>query len=332
MRDREFAVLDVAGHGRRTAGARRRRRRVTRVKKLEAGFFTISGAAVDAAGTLYFVDHHQQRIFSWSAARGLVVVRDAPHDPVNLAVAKSGDVLVVSSAGPEGTVYTFNPAKPADELTVLEPQPAAPRPDAAVVLPVNVWVNGELEDQLDLGTYEYATLAQLFAREVATPSPRQYVSPDGSLVLPAGRVFQQPGVDSYAGMDETGWRWSHTLDAYGLLTASPGPPDLRRQRRREPHLSRHRAGQRHARRSAAVRRARRRERRRRQCRQRLRRERPDLRLRRVGPGRRAGSTCPERPVQILFGGPDRRTLFILTHHALYSVTTRAPGEPGPWGT
>ena len=40
---------------------------------------------------------------------------------------------------------------------------------------------------------------------------------------------------------------------------------------------------------------------------------------------------PERPVQLLFGGADRRTLFILTHHALYSVTTRAPGEAGPWG-
>ncbi|HSS13447.1 MAG TPA: SMP-30/gluconolactonase/LRE family protein, partial [Rhizomicrobium sp.] len=28
---------------------------------------------------------------------------------------------------------------------------------------------------------------------------------------------------------------------------------------------------------------------------------------------------PERPLQILFGGSDRRTLFILTHHALYVV-------------
>ena len=28
---------------------------------------------------------------------------------------------------------------------------------------------------------------------------------------------------------------------------------------------------------------------------------------------------PERPVQILFGGSDGRTLFILTHHALYAV-------------
>ena len=28
---------------------------------------------------------------------------------------------------------------------------------------------------------------------------------------------------------------------------------------------------------------------------------------------------PERPLQLLFGGIDRRTLFILTHHALYST-------------
>ena len=34
---------------------------------------------------------------------------------------------------------------------------------------------------------------------------------------------------------------------------------------------------------------------------------------------------PERPLQILFGGADGRTLFILTHHALYAVRTKAPG-------
>jgi len=28
---------------------------------------------------------------------------------------------------------------------------------------------------------------------------------------------------------------------------------------------------------------------------------------------------PERPLQLIFGGADGRTLFILTHHSLYSV-------------
>jgi sugar lactone lactonase YvrE len=28
---------------------------------------------------------------------------------------------------------------------------------------------------------------------------------------------------------------------------------------------------------------------------------------------------PARPLQLIFGGPDKRTLFILTHHALYAT-------------
>jgi sugar lactone lactonase YvrE len=34
---------------------------------------------------------------------------------------------------------------------------------------------------------------------------------------------------------------------------------------------------------------------------------------------------PERPMQLVFGGKDRRTLFILTHAALYAVRTRFGG-------
>ena len=39
---------------------------------------------------------------------------------------------------------------------------------------------------------------------------------------------------------------------------------------------------------------------------------------------------PERPIGLLFGGPDRRTLFILTHHTLYAVKTREAGEASAW--
>jgi sugar lactone lactonase YvrE len=30
---------------------------------------------------------------------------------------------------------------------------------------------------------------------------------------------------------------------------------------------------------------------------------------------------PERPLQLVFGGKDGRTLYILTHHALYATQT-----------
>ena len=66
-----------------------------KVRKLEEGFFSISGAAVDAAGKLYFVDRHEQRIYGWSRGEGLTIERDNPLDPVNLAFDKAGDLLVL---------------------------------------------------------------------------------------------------------------------------------------------------------------------------------------------------------------------------------------------
>jgi len=332
VRERELAVLDI-GEKPQTARAR-----VVDVfapgaslRKLADGFSSIGGATVGASGTLYFVDRRQQRIFSWTDARGLTIVRDAVHDPVNLVATKSGQILVVSSAGPQGTVYVFDPKKPAEEMTLLTPQPAAPHPDAAAAVPVNIWVNGELEDQLDPRTYEYTTLGQLFARDVATPAARHSVSPDGSFFLPAVRVFQQGPDDSYAGMDETGWRWSHNLDANGLIAAVSG--------RRIPIIS----GAENRTYTAMV-----------QADGTL----SDLQLvaERGGEsvvidaaGRfyvangqvfvydRRGTLVgeldvPERPVQLLFGGTDRRTLFVLTHRALYAATTRTPGDAGPWSS
>jgi sugar lactone lactonase YvrE len=34
---------------------------------------------------------------------------------------------------------------------------------------------------------------------------------------------------------------------------------------------------------------------------------------------------PERPLDLVFGGADRRTLYILTHHALYAVSVQSAG-------
>jgi sugar lactone lactonase YvrE len=297
-----------------------------KVETLEGGFYAISGAAVDAAGTLYFVDHHQHRIFSWSEPDGLRIVRHDPLDPVSLAVDRSRHLLVQSSAGPEGTVYSFDPRAPAGELTILAAQPSAPHSDAAAVLPIDVWDNGEFADQLDLETYAYTTLPEMFARDVTSAKAREYVSPDGSLFLPAGRVFRQPPNESYPGMDPTGWRWSNNLDAHRFVTARPG------QRVYVVSSAENRTY------TATVR--------------------PDGTLGDLKPfverggesvtvdsdgnvyvvnGQvfvydRAGQPIaqidvPERPVDVLFGGPDRRTLFILAHHTLYAVKTRLAGEP-----
>jgi sugar lactone lactonase YvrE len=323
VRERDFAVFDVAGErgGRDAAPPLAVLAAGAAVERLEGGFRAIAGAAVDAAGTLYFVDHGDHRIYSWSRERGLSIVGDAPLDPVNLAVARSGDLLIVSSAGRNGTVYSMRPGASPDAVTVVEPAPMAPAADAMFVLPVNVWVDGQFADQLDLTTYQFRTLPQMFAADVGTPKSRAFVSPDGSRVLPAGRVFRQPPAEHYPGIDTTGWRWSHNLDAFGLITARAG------QRvyvvaSAENRTYRALVG-------------------------------PDGTLRELTPfaerggegvavdskghvyvlngqifvydpsGRLLGRIdVPERPIGLAFGGADRQTLFILTRHALYAVKTR----------
>ena len=306
-REREFAVLDYPARPKAPAPS-------GKVEKLEDGFYSISGAAVDGNGKLYFVDKHQQRIYGWSQAEGLSIERDNPTDPVNLAVDKSGNLLVLSSLGAEGTLYTFKPGSPATTLTVIAPTPVASHPNATAILPSNYWNNGEFKDQLDSNIYRYTTLSEMFARDMAAPKAREYVSPDGSLFLPAARTFQQGPPDG------TGWRFSDNLESYGFVAATPGS---------RTYVSNESEGRIYSglvNANGTV---------------------TDLKvfadrggesvavagdgnvyiangqvLVYAPDGKQVGQIdVPERPIQILFGGADGRTLFILTHHTLYAVKT-----------
>jgi hypothetical protein len=220
--------------------------------------------------------------------------------------------MVLSSDGPEGTVYSFKPGTPMDQLTVLSAQPAKPHPDALAVFPANFWNNGEFKNQLDFNTLRYTTLAEMFETDVSTPKAKEYVSPDGSAYLPAGRVFQQGPPDA------TGWRFSDNLDTYGFISARAGQKVYLSSESEdatysamvkddgtlnELHPFVNRGGE-----SVAV-----------------------------GPngdvyvangqififnptGKQIGRIdVPERPIDIVFGGAGRRTLFILAHHSLYAA-------------
>jgi sugar lactone lactonase YvrE len=309
VREREFAKLDIGAADRSIAAPAAS---LATVDKVAEGFWSISGAAVDAQGALYFIDRRFQRIHRWTEAKGLEVVRDHALDPVNLAVDASGHLLVLSSLGPKGAVYSLDPNGPPDALTMIQPTPVRAGAQGKTLLPVNWWNNGEFRDQLDHQSYQFTTLAELFAREVSEPKAREYVSPDGSLALPAFRVWQQGPTD------HVGWRWSNGLNANGLVSGRQGERlfvtngsenltysgavgpggtlgDLK------PFANR--GGE-----SVAV----------------------DAQGRVYvangqvfvygADGKEAGRIdVPERPLQILFGGPDRRTLFILTHHALYAA-------------
>jgi len=272
-----------------------------KVQKLAGGFFNISGGAVDPSGDFYFVDAHWQRIYRWdAAARQLSTVRDAPLDPVNLAFDKSGNLMVVSYAG-NGTVYAFKPGAPEEQLELLKPVDAAPRPGIIAVRPVGDW-----------------RIAKDPATGIPIARPYQYLSPDGTTFISAGRDFA-------TGAMSWGVKSADLLRSFGLAAAPPGKPFYVTSEAEvmtwsgtlgpdgnfvdfKPFVQQGGEG-------IAV----------------------DTegnvylaadRIHVYNPSGKLIDTIetPERPTQLVFAGKDRRTLFIAARNSLFAVRTRMRGR------
>jgi hypothetical protein len=267
-----------------------------KLEKLRGGFFTISGAAVDAQGRVYFIDTQWQRIYRWSPeTHDLKILRDNSLQPTQLALDEAGNLIVLSYAG-KGTVYTFQPDALDDQITFVQPVAAAPRPGMTAVLPVDYW-----------GSHD-------FVQQVTVPRQYQFISPDGTTFIPAGK-------DYLDGATNWGVKMADVLRAFSLAKALPGRPFYISEESEEKTYS----GT-------------------------------------VGPGgtlsnlklfaEQGGESViqdskgnvylaagnifiydpagkqigtidvPERPIDLIFGGQDGKTLFILTHQSLYAVKTR----------
>lgn len=226
--------------------------------------------------------------------REAVIIRDVPLEPVNLVFDKSGNLLVVSYGG-KGTVYSFRPDAPLDQLTMLTAEPSAPRPGMTAVRAVDAWE----------------------AEGIATPRPWQFISPDHTLYIPAAEDFMQ-------GTLSWGTKMADILHAFGIAKAIPGQPfyvsDEAQQKTYKVNVTD----------SGTI---------------------SDMQLFADAGGEnviqdKAGNVylaagqvqvfspdgklidridVPERPIDLVFGGPDHRTLFILTHASLYSVKTKSAG-------
>jgi len=272
-----------------------------KVEKLSGGFYNISGGATDPSGNFYFVDAHWQRIYRWSPAdRKLSIVRDNPLDPTNLAFDRAGNLMVLSSAG-AGTIYSFKPESSPneikDEIRMVSPEPVLPRPGLRVILPTNSW--------------------HVSTSGLAAPY-RHYISPDG-------RVFVSASEDFVTGFVRWNTKDSALLRSFGLASATPGEPfyvtdeadvstwvgtvqtdgrlaGLKRfvdQGGEGVTIDSHgnvyiAAGQIYV----------------------------------YSPAGKPIDTIevPERPVQLVFGGPDGHTLFIPARTSLYAVRTRFKGR------
>jgi len=196
IRQREFATFTAMGRPASTpAWNSIEPADSSSVQKLADGFFRLAGGTTDAAGRFYAVDARRQRIYRWAESDpNPCLVADQPFDPVNLACDASGNLLVVSYTG---SVYSINPDRP-EEGRILKPQPAIARPGATAILPVNFWSNG------------YALVKGMAAKCLA-----HFVSPDGSVFIPAREDF-------LTGKLSWGVKDHDILRAYGLIPAKTG--------------------------------------------------------------------------------------------------------------
>jgi sugar lactone lactonase YvrE len=199
IRQREFAWLNVSGNppAPRVKTASKVLAPAAKVEKLAGGFYNISGGAADPAGDFYFVDAHWQRIYRWSAAtRRLSTVADAPLDPVNLAFDKTGNLMALSYTG-NGVVYSV---RPGGDVVLLKAESAAPRPGLTAVLPVSDW---------------HITVNE--AAGTTRPRTAHYLSPDGT-------TFVSTGQDFASGALSWGVKSADVLRGFGLAPAAPGKP------------------------------------------------------------------------------------------------------------
>src|SRR5271170_491920 len=272
-----------------------------KVGKVAGGFFNISGGAVDSSGNVYFVDAKWQTIYRWTTAtRQLSKVRDNPLDPVQLFFDRTGDLIVISYAG-KRIVYSFRPDAQGDDITMLEAVPAAPRPGLTPVLPVDYWRNEN--DFLD---------------DMAAKRPYQFVSPDGTTFFPAGEDF-------VTGELYYGSKLNDALRAFGLAPADTA----------KPYYVSDESGEKTYVGSVGVDGA--------ISNLKLFAERGGESVTADDKGNvyiAAGQVfvyspsgdlidtidIPERPSQLLFGGSDGRTLFILARSSLYAVQTHYRGR------
>jgi len=107
--------------------------------------------------------------------------------------------MVISYAG-DGTVYSLKPDAVDDHITLLKAEPAEPRPGMTPILPVDYWRN---END--------------FVETESAKKPYQFVSPDRTTFIPAGKDF-------VSGKLYYGSKLDDELLAFGMAPVVAGQP------------------------------------------------------------------------------------------------------------
>lgn len=296
IRQHEFASLDISGRApkKHSPDPSPVLEKGATVQKVAGGFYNISGGAAAPNGDIFFVDAHSNRIYHWEVATKQLssVANASTLSPVNLAIDPSGDVLVVPYEG-EGIIYAIDTQ---GNVSTLKSTPALPDGSTTLYLPVSDWISN------------HASLGHPAA---------YFISPDGKTALPAGSDFLE-------GATSWGIKSSPPVRSFGLAPAAFGDTfyvteesgnttwaaDVQKDGSLQNfRLFANRGGE------NAVSDA---------------QGNVYIAAGEIYVYGRDGKwidtiEVPERPVQMIFGGVDHRTLFIAARSSLYSVQLRPNG-------
>ena len=134
--------------------------------------------------------------------------------------------MVLSTDGPEGTVYSFRPGSPETEMTVIPPTAAGAQAGLEIAIPANYWNNGEFTDQYDPKTDHFTTLAEMFARDIAAA-----VFPAGDPIVSLMASFAAFAA-GYLARPIGGIVLSHYGDRHGRRSPTPPRRTVEHRRRR----------------------------------------------------------------------------------------------------
>ncbi|MDH6534169.1 gluconolaconase [Parabacteroides sp. 52] len=133
IRPREAALIYISGNAPAKVDTQASKVLLagSQIEKLAGDFFDIDGMTTDSKGNIYFVDAHWQRIYCWTVEDELKLISDLPIYPQSLACDEKDNLIVVTrymlhpsifSRG-EVHVFTFDPKDPAGTLQPLEEVP-----------------------------------------------------------------------------------------------------------------------------------------------------------------------------------------------------------------
>ncbi len=274
-----------------------------RLEKLATGFSNASGLTVNNAGTVFFTDAANGKIYRWNAtARQAELLAEIPGQPQVLGFVPPSNLLAIAN---ERAVYCLNADQPGPAETVKET--ADLLPGTTLLLPVGLhnqlW---QMDDMMEHRGYVFRRGSNT---AIVTNVPDEhrgfFYAPGTRTAIMAGGTWRPylqssqlaafaPGDSHYLTSEDDGRTYIAKLDNYRALSttnfAERGGTSVVTDSADNVYIA---SGQ-------------------------------------VWIYNRAGKQIgvlelPERPGSLAFGGSDKRTLFIGARSSLYSIRTAAPG-------